>query len=397
MNNKRVYPEQSRRTIGHTPISIGIVGGGQLGRMLSYAAKKLGFTITILDPIPLSPAGQVADKQILAPYHDKKALYELATLSDVITVEVEVTDEEGLQSILEDITQKGTPVEPSPETFRIIQDKLKQKEFLQQHNIPTAAFISVSSETDIKNAARTFGYPLLLKARTGAYDGKGNFVIENEKDIAKGLEKLKNRALYVEKFVTFTHELAVMVARNTIGEIAVYPVAETIHKDNICDTVIVPARVSTTAIKNAEKLAVETVKKLQAVGGVFGIEMFVEKDDNVLINELAPRVHNSGHYSIEACVTSQFEQHIRAITGLPLGKTTLLCKAVVMKNILGESQGLGFPKGFEKALSLPNVSVHLYGKQESRVGRKMGHITVVGDNVESCLKTAEEARKFLAI
>lgn len=382
--------------MSNIPTRIGIVGGGQLGRMMAIAGKKMGFTVTILDPLAQSPAGQVADKQIIAPYHNEQALKELAAVSDVITVEVEVTDEEGLQSLLEDITKKGVPVEPSPQTFLIIQDKLTQKEFLKAHAIPTVDFLSVATEEDIKKAAKIFGYPLVLKARTGAYDGKGNVVLASEQDILQGLEKLKNRALYVEKFVPFAKEIAVIVARNTKGETAVYPVVETIHKDNICDLVIVPARISEKAQKQAQKLAIKTIEKLQGAG-VFGIEMFITKEDNVLINELAPRVHNSGHYSIEACVTSQFEQHIRAITGLPLGSTSMIPKAVVMKNILGERIGLGFPEGFEKALSIPNVSAHLYGKHESRIGRKMGHITVVGDSIDECLRKAEEARKALVI
>ncbi len=381
----------------NSPLRIGIIGGGQLGKMMAQSAKKLGFFVTIIDPTPQSPAGQVADKQIVAQYHDKAAVLELAKLSDVITVEVEVNDEEGLQGLLEDVAKEGTPVEPSPATFRIVQDKLKQKQCLKSNNIPTADFIEVTSENDIKEAAKKLGYPLLLKARTGAYDGKGNFVIKTQEDIHAGLEKLKNRKLYVEQFVPFIKELAVMVARNTKGDIAVYPITETIHIDNICDTVIVPARVSEVAKENARELAMSVVEKLEAVGGVFGIEIFLKKDDNVLVNEIAPRVHNSGHYSIEACVTSQFEQHIRAIIGLPLGSTALLPKAVVMKNILGEKVGNGFPEGLEKALTIPNVSIHLYGKHESRIGRKMGHITVVGENIDECLKKAEETRKLLII
>jgi phosphoribosylaminoimidazole carboxylase PurK protein len=202
--------------------------------------------------------------------------------------------------------------------------------------------------------------------------------------------------LYVEKFVPFKKELAVMVAKSTKGEIKTYPVVETIHVDNVCDTVIAPAQVSSLARKRAQGLAKKTVKHLRGAG-VFGVEMFLAPGDKVLINEIAPRVHNSGHYTIEAAATSQFEQHIRAITGLPLGSTEMIVKTAVMKNILGTLPGDGFPKGIEKALKIPGVSYHLYGKKETKVGRKMGHITVVGDNLKIALQKANKARRVLSI
>ncbi len=371
---------------------IGIIGGGQLGRMLTLAAQKLGFYVTVTDPTPHSPAGQVADQQIVADYKDENAIRKIAATSDVITFEIELANDK----VLYEIMQQGKIVHPSPKTLEIIRDKLLQKKFLKENNIPTAAFCEVATKEDIEIAGESFGYPFLLKARTDAYDGKGNFVLQSRTDIDKGLEKLKNRALYVEKFVPFVKELAVMIARSTTGEIAVYPVVETIHKDNICDTVIVPARTSQKAQENAKTLA-KTLMQHLGGAGVFGIEMFAEKDDNIIVNEIAPRVHNSGHYTIEACITSQFEQHIRAITGLPLGSTDMVVKAAVMKNILGTRNGSGSPKGIEKALKIPGVSVHIYGKWESRPQRKMGHITVVGDSVDECLKKANKAREMIVI
>lgn len=371
---------------------IGIVGGGQLGRMLTLAAKKMGYHVNVTDPNPQSPAGQVADLEIIGGFKDEKTTRKLAQISDVITIDAEFVNDE----VLEQLQKEGTIVHPSPKTIRIIKDKLQQKNFLKKNAIPTAQFVEVSNKSDIEKAGKKFGYPFLLKARMDAYDGKGNYVVKNKKDIENGMKKLEERALYVEKFVPFTKEIAIMVARNTTGQIKSYPVVETIHKDNICDTVIVPARVSKPIQRKAQKLAEKTVRKLEG-SGVFGIEMFLDKKGHVLINEIAPRVHNSGHYTIESSVTSQFEQHIRAITGLPLGETTLTTKAVVMKNILGEKTGDGFPKGIETALKIPNVSLHLYGKKESRPGRKMGHITVVGSNVEECLKKANKARKALTI
>lgn len=376
----------------NTPLRIGIVGGGQLGKMLTVAAKKMGFTVYVTDPTPNSPAGQVADHQLIGDYKDRRTTKKLAKLSDIVTVDAEFVNEE----VLQELERNGTPIHPSPNTLAIIKDKLRQKQFLQSHNITTADFIEVTTKEDIINAGKTFGHPILLKARFDAYDGKGNFLIRSKRDITKGLKVLQGRKLYVEKFIPFKKELGVMIARNTTGEIAVYPVVEMFHKDNICDTVIVPSRISEKARKNAEQLAITTVRHLKGAG-VFGIEMFLEKDDNMLVNEIAPRVHNSGHYTIEGSVTSQFEQHIRAICGLPLGSTKLIPKVVVMKNILGKKHGSGVAAGLEKALAIPNVSIHIYGKKETRPGRKMGHITVVGDNVEECLRKANKARSFLVI
>ena len=374
------------------PNRIGIVGGGQLGKMLTQSAKKLGFYVTVIDPTPQSPAGQVADQQIVADYKDKKAILKLARVSDLITFEIELANDNALNTLI----RKGKIVNPSPKTLSIIRDKLKQKEFLTKNKIPTAKFTQAYSKEDILNAAKMFKYPFLLKARTDAYDGRGNALIKKEGDIEKGLEKLKGRKLYIEKFVKFKKELAVMIAKNMKGQIKIYPVVQTLHKDSICDTAIVPAPISKTDYHKAQRLAKKVSKTMEGAG-VFGIEMFLNMDNNVLVNEIAPRVHNSGHYTIEGCVTSQFEQHIRAIANLPLGNTDLISKVVVMKNILGEKNGLGIPFGIEKALAIPGVSLHIYGKKESRLNRKMGHITVIGNNVRECLRKANQARRMIII
>src|SRR3989344_1770013 len=374
------------------PATIGIVGGGQLGKMLTLAAKKMGFFVIVTDPTPNSPAGQVADRQIVGDYKDAKATRQLARLSDVITIEAEFVNDEVLQKI----ASSGKSVHPSPKTISIIKDKLRQKEFLKKNKIPTAEFVSVQSADDVIKASKKFGYPMYLKAREDAYDGKGNHLLESEKDINVGFKKLKVRSLYLEKFIPFVKEIAVMVARSITGEVKAYPVVETIHRDSICDTVIAPAKISPIARKRAQALAEKTIKLLKGAG-VFGFEMFLTRDNKVLINEIAPRVHNSGHYTIEASVTSQFEQHIRAICGLPLGNTALTQKAVVMKNILGTKHGFDYPKGVEKALAIKNVSIHIYGKHESRPQRKMGHITVMGETIDECLRKAEKARRSLVI
>ncbi len=371
---------------------IGIVGGGQLGRMMGFAAKRLGFHVTVIDPTPDSPAGQVVDEQIVADYNDEKAIRELASKSDFLTFEIELAN----AKILDEVSKKGVKVNPSAKTLTLIKDKFRQKEFLIKSKIPTAACVSVETKEDIEKAAKKFGYPILLKARTDAYDGRGNALIKKPTDIEKGMEKLMGRSLYVEKFVPFIKELAVMVARSTKGEIRSYPVVETIHKNNICHTVFAPAPISPRLRLKAEKLAAKVMKHLNGAG-VFGIEMFLTKKGEVLVNEIAPRVHNSGHYTTEACFTSQFEQHIRAITGLPLGSTEMMLPAAVMVNILGERKGPAEVTGYEKALKLPNVSVHIYGKAETKLERKMGHITVVDKKLATAFARAKKARKLVGI
>lgn len=372
--------------------TIGIVGGGQLGRMLTIEAKKMGFHVIVTDPTPQSPAGQVADEQILAGYKDEKGIRELAQKSDFITFEIELANDK----VLEELIDQGKSVNPNPKTLRIIRDKLKQKEFLKTRKIPTAEFVEVKTKEDIVNAGKDFGFPFLLKARTDAYDGRGNALISSAKDIERGMKKLEARELYVERFVPFVKELAIMVARSTTGEIKTYPVVETHHKNNICDTVIIPAPVEKAVTVKAQALAEKVMQELQGAG-VFGIEMFLTKEDELFVNEIAPRVHNSGHYTIEACVTSQFEQHIRAITGMTLGDTSLKVPASVMINILGERDGEAQVEGMEEALSLPGVSVHMYGKKETRVERKMGHITVIGDTIAEAIQRAQKARKYITI
>lgn len=375
---------------------IGIIGGGQLGRMMAFEAKKMGFTVTVLDPTPQSPAGQVSDHQIIANYTDKHALEELARVSDVITVEVEITDEHILHRVLEEIIKKGIPVHPAPQTLSVVQDKLRQKEFLKNHRIETSDFFPVETPNDIVKAGTIFGYPLVLKARTGAYDGRGNAVIQNARAIDQGVEKLTGRKLYVERFVPFVKELAVLVARDLQDKIVVYPVVETIHKNNICHFVYAPASIGKIVAKRAEIVGRNVVKHLRGAG-VYAIEMFLTKDGKVLVNEIAPRVHNSGHYTIEASHTSQFEQHIRAISGLPLGDPSMRVSSAVMINILGDRNAKAEVIGLEKALVLPNTTVHFYGKLKTKQERKMGHITAIGNSFKESLKKAMKARKYINI
>jgi len=380
---------------------IGIVGGGQLGRMLADAAHKLGFFVTVLDPTPNSPAAQVADGHILSDFKNKEKILELAKVSDVLTFEIESANAEAL----DELVAEGKIVHPSPKTLAIIKDKFEQKVFLRNHNVPVADFALIDSPEDALKQGEIFGYPYLLKARFDAYDGRGNFVIKSADDIPIAFEKftrpdvgggLKKSPLYAEKFVPFIKELAVVSARGIDGKIVSFPVVETIHKNNICHIVRSPAPVSDEVKANAEQLAQQTLSALSGVG-VFAVEMFLTNSGEVLVNEIAPRVHNSGHHTIEAFNSSQFEQHIRAITGMPLIGVKPSATSAVMINILGERSGLAQRGGLKEAEMLGNTAVHIYGKMETRPERKMGHITVLAETLEEAEKKAIKARKHISI
>jgi 5-(carboxyamino)imidazole ribonucleotide synthase len=370
---------------------IGIVGGGQLGRMLTEAALPLGFQVVVVDPGANCPAAQAGAKQITGALDDKAALRELAAQADVITVEIEHVDTELLSQIA-----AHTQVRPAPETIAMIQDKFRQKQFLAAAGIPLADFAAISDEASARQALDDFGGKMLLKTRRGAYDGRGNMVVSNDNDIRQAFELFKGQPLYAEKFVPFQKELAVMVARGTGDETAVYPVVETIQERNICIEVIAPAQIDEELSRQAKKVALDVVQHLKGAG-VFGIEMFLTDDNRILVNEIAPRVHNSGHYTIEACVTSQFEQHIRAITGMPLGPTGMKVPAAVMVNILGERDGPTDIKGLDKATAISETAVHLYGKSPTKIDRKMGHITATGATTEEARERARQARQAINV
>lgn len=373
--------------------TIGIVGGGQLGRMLTQAAHKLGFQVIVLDPTENSPAAQVADEHILGSFKDAQAIRELAEKSDVLTFEIESANRE----VLEELEKEGTPVYPQPHVLAVIKDKFEQKVFLRNAGIPVSDFALIETKDDIAKQGELFGYPFLLKARFDAYDGRGNAVVADESGIDFAYEKLSgNSSLYAEKFVPFEKELAVVACRDQHGKVITYPVVETIHKNNICHIVISPAHVQSEIIEKARSLAARALDTLKGVG-VFGIEMFLTKDGDVLINEIAPRVHNSGHHTIEGFTVSQFEAHIRAVAGLPLVEPEATAPYSVMVNILGERSGTAQPTGVEEVESLGDTKVHFYGKHETRHERKMGHLTVTGSDREATLQKALEARKKISI
>ncbi len=369
--------------------TIGIVGGGQLARMLTEAAHTLGFKVIVLDPTPRSPGGQVADEQIIGSFTDPIKIIELAQKVDFVTYEIESANSEALAEV-----SKYTQVNPAPRTLGIIRDKYVQKQFLAGRGIPTADFIEVHSLDDAKAAGQQFGYPFVLKAKKGSYDGRGNALVEREADIEVMFQKLLGRELYAEKFVPFLKELSVVSVRSMQGTIVFFPVVETKHVNHICDTVIMPAPILSERAQEAEQLARTVMEHLEGAG-VFAIEMFL--GEKILVNEIAPRVHNSGHLTIEACDTSQFEQHIRAITGMPLGSTAMKVPAAVMLNILGVRNAPAEPRGFEDIARESGVFVHLYGKKETHIGRKMGHVTVVADTLEVARARAEKIRSRVSI
>lgn len=371
--------------------TIGIVGGGQLGRMLTEAAAVLGFKVVVVDPGQDCPAAQAGAEQIIGGLYDETALKALAERSDYITVEIEHLD----ASLLERIAKTGKPVNPAPAAIRLIQDKYLQKVFLRDAGIPIADFIEVSDVASAEKAVKGFGGKMLLKSRHGAYDGRGNAVISGPDQIGPAMKTLGDR-LYAETFVPFKKELAVMVARDVRGNVATYPVTETIHERNICVETFTPAKIGVETAEQAIRLAKDVAEHLEGAG-VFGIEMFLANNGQILVNEIAPRVHNSGHYTIEACETSQFEQHIRAITGMELGPTDLKVPAAVMVNILGERDGPTQVKGLKEAQSIPDTYVHLYGKSPTKVDRKMGHITATGETVKEARERAERARDLIDV
>jgi 5-(carboxyamino)imidazole ribonucleotide synthase len=372
--------------------TIGIVGGGQLGRMLTLAALPLGFKVVVINPSPNSPAAQAGAQEIIGDLYDQTALEELSRIADFITVEIEHLD----AGVLEKIAAQGTPVNPAPQTIRLIQDKFKQKEFLQAAGIPVAPFAGIEGDEDAHRVLHELGHAIILKTRHGAYDGRGNALVKSPQELKGALERFEGRQLYGEQIVPFRKELAVMVARSMSGDIQLYPIVETVHKRNICLETYTPAAISETELREAKKVALKVAQHLEGAG-VFGIEMFLTDDGNVLVNEIAPRVHNSGHYTMDACRTSQFEQHVRAVTGLPLGSTHMVAPAAVMINVLGERDGPTELTGLDEVLKVPHTSVHMYGKSPTKIDRKMGHITATGDTLQQARTRARQARKKLQI
>lgn len=368
---------------------IGLIGGGQLGRMLVKAAKRLGCTSVVLDPLENSPAGQIATHQIIGGYHDADKIRELAADCDLLTFELEDIDADTLL----ELESQGHRVHPSGRVLKTIQDKLTQKRFLRDHGIPTSDFEEVAIPT--VEQFHGFGFPLVQKARRGGYDGRGVAVMVG----AEAFERHLPVPSLIERFVERAKEIAVLVARSTNGEIKTYPVVEMcMHpSENMLDLLLAPADIDEEVRRQAEEIAIRTVEALDGVG-VFGVEMFVDTEGRVLVNEIAPRTHNSGHHTIEANITDQFEQHLRAILGLPLGSTEALCPAAMI-NLLGAPGESGRPvlRGLDETLSIPGVCLHLYGKNITSPFRKMGHITILDRDRAKAKAKAIQVRDTIEI
>lgn len=365
---------------------LGVLGGGQLGRMLVEEANRLNIKTVILDG-ENSPAKQISNstEHINGSFKSSEDIETLASKCDVLTIEIEHVDVATLEKVA--IKYPNLQIHPSPETIQLIKDKYLQKLHLIDHDIKVADSLEVKENT---NAALTavgdlFSYPFLLKSRTDAYDGRGNFLVLDATEIDEALQFLHNRPLYAERFAPFVKELAVMVIKEQNGAVKSFPVVETIHKNNICHTCFAPARVSQEAMDNAKELALKTAATFPGCG-IFGVEMFLLADGEVLVNEIAPRPHNSGHYTIDACVVSQFEAHLRAVMGLPISQLGFATNdtSAIMLNVLGDNEVAGKELELcERALEVDGGSVYLYGK-ESKPKRKLGHINIVSDSMASC-------------
>jgi len=370
---------------------IGIIGGGQLGLMLSEAARVMGYAaITVLDPTPQCPASVIAD-QIQGSLKDPAALHQLAQRADILTYEIEHINTQALQMLQDE----GIKIYPSSQLLAIIQNKYEQKVFLSRHGIPVAPFMSIDAPDDIEKAVQAWGYPLILKTKKDAYDGRGNARINRHQDIIAAVKKLGERELYVEQCLDLDKELGLMIARNEHGESVTHPMVEMIHIRDICQTVLAPAPIAASSVIEAQAIAQQAIEALDGIG-IFGIEFFLDRAGKIWLNEIAPRPHNLGHLTIEACRTSQFTQHLRAVTNLSLTSTEMFYPAAAMENILGTHDGPADPH-WHTDYNHTHIFVHLYGKRKTKIDRKMGHITVVGDSLEHVYQQAKEARAALSI
>jgi len=360
--------------------TIGIIGGGQLGKMMALSAKAMGFKVIVLDPTEDCPCGQVADEQIVGAYGDLEKIKQLSAKSDVITYEFENIDADALEWL-----SKNAYVPQGTELLRVTQDRIEEKRSIQDAGVRVAPYEVITKIEDVETGLDKLGFPSVLKTARGGYDGKGQHVIKSPADLAQAEGLISQGRCVLEKWIPFEKEISIIITRSASGETAVFPAAENVHRDNILHQTIAPARISSAA----EEKAIDAAKRIALslnLTGTLAVEMFLASEDELYINELAPRPHNSGHYTIEACETSQFEQHIRAVCNWPLGSTKLL-KPAVMVNILGEHQ----QPLIEKIAGLKDWKIHLYGKKEAKFKRKMGHVTLLREKVEEALKEAEES------
>jgi 5-(carboxyamino)imidazole ribonucleotide synthase len=367
--------------------TVGVLGGGQLGRMFTLQARTMGYGVVVLDPDPASPAGAVANRHIRAPYDDERALSDLSASCAAITTEFENVPATALQ-----ILARSSLVRPPVEAVATSQDRIAEKSFLQSHGIPTAKFQAVRDLRELQTAVTGLRLPALLKTSRLGYDGKGQALVKSEEDAVRAFQRFGGVPCVLEERLALECELSVVLARGVDGDVAPFPVAENQHRDGILETSVVPARVPEAMTREARELATGLAEEMEYVG-VLGVELFVANGSRLLVNEMAPRPHNSGHYTLDACSTDQFEQQLRALCGLPLAQPWLL-SPVAMINLLGDLWAHGEPR-WEEALRRPGVRLHLYGKAEARPGRKMGHLNCLGTDPDRALATALETRDAL--
>lgn len=364
--------------------TIGMLGGGQLGRMSAMAAHGLGYRVIVFDSSQGSPAAMVADDSIVASFEDTKALEQFAERCDLVTLEWENIPTAAVEQIA-----RISPVHPGAQVLRIAQDRNREKATLAGYGLPVTPFCIVNNQDDATKAAESLGYPLVLKTTRSGYDGKGQIKVSDSGDLMHAFAELGGTALIAEQWITYRRELSVIVARSALGEIKVYPLFENHHRNHILDLSICPAPDEQRLRGEAEQIARVAAESLGVIG-LLCVELFETEAGTLLINEIAPRPHNSGHLTIEAAVTSQFEQHIRAICGLPLGETTVH-RPAAMVNLLGDLWEDTAPTVIG-SLRVPESHLHLYGKKEARVGRKMGHVTALADSTDEAVQRACLAR-----
>ena len=368
------------------PAMLGIIGGGQLGRMFTMAARSMGYRVTVLEPDKDCPAGTLADVHLCAPYDDSSALDQLAATCLAVTTEFENVSALGLQRLA-----KSVKVSPSAAAVSIAQDRIREKTFIQGAGLSVAPFAPIESLNDLDQSLAPL-LPGILKLAQLGYDGKGQIRVESVEDARKGFIALGEKPCVLEQRLDLELELSVIVARTSLSKVTTFPVAENQHAGGILDISLIPARVSEKVAQRAREMALQLAEALDYVG-VLAVEFFLLKDQQLIINEIAPRPHNSGHFSLDATLTSQFEQQVRTLCGLPPGDTQLL-SPVVMINLLGDLWGTKDPD-WTILLDQPNVLLHLYGKASARPGRKMGHFNVLGDDPKSILKEATDLRDRL--
>ncbi|MDC7701019.1 5-(carboxyamino)imidazole ribonucleotide synthase [Vogesella indigofera] len=370
------------------PAMLGILGGGQLGRMFVSAAKRMGYRVTVLDPDANAPAADFADVHLCAPFNDAAALQTLAASCVAVTTEFENVNADAMRALA-----KTTRVSPSGDCVAIAQDRIAEKSWINKAGLPTAPYLAIESVADIQVELAPYLPGILKTARLG-YDGKGQVRVKTADEARAAYADLGGQACVLEKMLDLKLEVSAIVTRTSSAQVAVFPVSENIHKNGILDESIVPARISPTLAAQAQDYAVKLAEALDYVG-VLAVEFFVLADDSLVVNEIAPRPHNSGHYTIDACVTDQYQQQVRAMCGLLPGRTELL-SPVVMVNLLGDvwREDGGEPL-WDVLMEAPNAHLHLYGKKEARAGRKMGHFTVLAANVDDALDQARALKDTL--